>query len=254
MNREVMLTLDEAVAEVLSHLTGLDLTYDPQLERYRTITRKLNRALRDNALEQDWAYYCGVTNLGGGVSSCGDTALHLPQGLRPRINGDDAVRFRDEDGSVKRWAYVLPRDALHKYRNLEGLWVAVNGSVLMFSRPLTEMEAGLGIELATVREPRMFRLPPVGETVPARIRNQPVDFDYPDLIVARASLLYAQSDPVMQPRVPTLENEYKSLMYQLMERDSSHTDTPYQNEFDLGLSNGLVEVTARDARPHSNFD
>lgn len=254
MNKEVMLTLDEAVAEVLGQLTGLDLTYEPELERYRAVTRKLNRALRDIALEKDWSYYCQTSNLGVGSCSAGDTSYTLPYGLRPRITGDDAVRLKDEEGSILRWAYVLPRDALHKYRNLEGLWAAVEGSRILFSRPLTEMESRLEIELQTMREPRMFRLPAAGTEVPARIRNQPVDFDYPDLVVSRAAYLYAQADPVLQPRVPTLEQDYKNLMYQLMERDSSHTDTPYQNEFDLGLSNGLVEVTVRDSRPHSNFD
>lgn len=254
MNRDVMLTLDEAVAEVLGQLTGLDLTYDPELERYRAVTRKLNRALRDIALEKDWSYYCQISNLGAGGCSAGSASYTLPYGLRPRITGDDAVRLKDGYGSILRWAYVLPRDALHKYRNLEGLWVAAEGSRILFSRPLTEMEAQLEIELATVREPRMFRLPAAGTEVPASIRNQPVDFDYPDLVVARASYLYAQSDPVLQPRVPTLEQDYKNLMYQLLERDSSHTDTPYQNEFDLGLSNGLVDVVVRDVRPHSNFD
>lgn len=256
-NRDVLLTLDDAVAEVLSHLTGLDLTYDPQLERYRTITRKLNRALRDIALERDWSCYCRTTILGGGgqgLCKAGDISYPLPYGLRPRITGDDAVRFKDPYGSIMRWAYILPRDALHKYRNMEGLWVAVEGSTIHFNRPLTEMEAGLQMELATVREPKMFRIPEAGELVPSRIRNQPVDFDYPDLAVARAAYLYAQSDPVLQPRVPTLEQDYKNLMYQLSERDSNHTDTPYQNEFDLGLSNGLVNVAVRDARPHSNFD
>jgi len=39
MSNEVRLTLDEAVAEVLGLLTGLDLTYEPELDRYRAITR-----------------------------------------------------------------------------------------------------------------------------------------------------------------------------------------------------------------------
>lgn len=52
-NAEVQMTLDEAVAEVLGQLTGLDLEYDPRLDRYRAITRQLNRATRANALEHE---------------------------------------------------------------------------------------------------------------------------------------------------------------------------------------------------------
>ena len=79
-------------------------------------------------------------------------------------------------------------------------------------------------------------------------------FDRPDLIVARGAYFYAQTDPVMQPRVPTLENDYKTLMYQLIERDERHTDTPYMNEFILPLENGLVpDDTNTHRHPHANF-
>ena len=44
-NADVALTLDDAVSEVLSLLTGLDVNYDPEFDRYRTIARTLNRAL-----------------------------------------------------------------------------------------------------------------------------------------------------------------------------------------------------------------
>ena len=63
-NPEVQQTLDEAVAEVLGLLTGLDLSYAPELDRYRAITRQLNRALRTNALEQEWSYYSFTLSLG----------------------------------------------------------------------------------------------------------------------------------------------------------------------------------------------
>jgi hypothetical protein len=52
----------------------------------------------------------------------------------------------------------------------------------------------------------------------------------------------AQSDPVMQPRAQTLESEYKDLMYQIMERDSNNTDTPYQNPFILPVQGTLEPV------------
>ena len=38
-NPDVTITLDEAVAEVLSILTGLDLDYDPNQDRYRQVAR-----------------------------------------------------------------------------------------------------------------------------------------------------------------------------------------------------------------------
>ncbi len=53
MNPELKLTLDEGIQEVLGLLTGLDMTYDPQYDRYRVIGRMLNRALRANALEHE---------------------------------------------------------------------------------------------------------------------------------------------------------------------------------------------------------
>ncbi len=251
MSSEVSMTLDEAVAEVLGLLTGLDLTYDPELDRYRSITRQLNRALRANALEAEWSCYTATEVV---RASTGDMELHLPPQRRPRINGDDAVRLVDGNGVVVRWAYFLPRDALHKYRSIQdGLWVSSTGSTLTLSRPLNEAEAALELHVPVMREPRLFRLPPPGDAVPARIRNQPVDFPFPDLVIGRAAYLYAQTDPVMQPRAQTLEQEYKGLMYQLIERDTNHTDTPYANEFDLGLQNGLRPMHVPPRHPRSNF-
>ena len=46
MNPEVSMTLDEAVAEVLGLLTGLDLEYRPEHDRYQTVTRAINAALK----------------------------------------------------------------------------------------------------------------------------------------------------------------------------------------------------------------
>ena len=86
------------------------------------------------------------------------------------------------------------------------------------------------------------------------IRKQLIDFPYPDVIVARAAYFYAQTDPVMQPRVQTLEGGYKDLMYQIIERDTSISDTPYQNSFTLPLENGLVPVGERHRHPHSDFN
>ena len=101
--------------------------------------------------------------------------------------------------------------------------------------------------LPVMREPTMFRLPAQPEdpeadleVVPDEIREQPVDFAYPDLIVLRAAYLYAQTDPIMQPRVQTLEAQYKDLMYQIIERDTRNTDTPYMNEWRLPIQSSLA--------------
>jgi hypothetical protein len=252
INPEVELTLDDAVAEVLGLLTGLDLTYHPEKDRYRSITRALNRALRANALENEWSYYASTQALGT-AQDC-TSAIHLPGSLRPRIIDDDAVRLQECDsGRVLRWAYFLPRDALHKYLYRPGLWVSIEGTMLRFSRPFTTEEDGLEIHVPVMREPVMFRLPDIGEEVPDHIREQPVDFAYPDLVISRAAYFYAQTDPVMQPRVQTLEMDYKTLMYQLIERDTRHTDAPYQNDFVLPLQNGLHRDNSANRPPFANY-
>jgi hypothetical protein len=251
-NPEVQLTLDDAVAEVLGLLTGLDLTYEPELDRYRAITRQLNRALRSNALEQEWSYYASTLEIGAAVE--GARELLLPSSKRPRIINDDAVRFTDADGHVQRWAYYLPRDALHKYEDRNGLWCSITRRGLFFSRPFHSGEEGLVAVVSVMREPTMFRLPPTGKAVPSAIRKQPVDFDYPDVIIARAAYYYAQTDPVMQPRAQTLEESYKNLMYQLIERDTSISDTPYMNSFTLPIENGLVSVDTYHRHPHSDTE
>jgi hypothetical protein len=250
-NPEVQMTLDEAVAEILGGLTGLDLTYDPELDRYRAVTRQLNRALRATALDNEWSYYASTLALG--VVIPGERELMLPMNQRPRIVNDDAVRLVDTSvGRTIKWAYFLPRDALHKYEDRSGLWCSVTRRSVQFSRAFWPSEKGLEVQIPVMREPRMFRLPEQGEEVPENIRNQPVDFAYPDLTIARAAYFYAQADPVMQPRVQTLEQEYKTLQYALIERDTQITDTPYQNEFRLGIQNGLMGDAYAHLHPHSD--
>ena len=258
MNPETTLTLDEAVTEVLGLLTGLDLSYDPRYDRYRAITRQLNRALRSNALEKEWSYYSDVTDLG--TAAYGQKVVFIPSSLRPRIINDDAVRLVDDDGNPKVWAYFLPRDALHKYPAQQGLWCSVTRNELTFSRALHQGETGLHIQLPVMREPIQFRLPPQPEDpnaplvdVPAEIRNQPIDFVYPDVIILRAAFYYAQTDPVMQPRVQTIEAQYKDLMYQIIERDDRNTDTPFQNEFRLDVQPGLSSSPMGHPHPHSDW-
>ncbi len=250
MNTETAMTLDDAVVEVLSMLTGLDLSYDPVQDRYRTITRQLNRALRANALEQEWGYYSSVLELGKTVA--GTDSVLLPSNARPRIINDDAVQLR-RDGLTVAWAFFLPRESLPKYNGMPGLWCSITRQELKFSRRLYMSEHHLDVHVPVMREPRMFRLPESGEEVPDSIRRQLVDFDYPDVIIARAAYLYAQTDPVMQPRAQTLEAGYKDLMYQVMERDSRMTDFPYLNGFRLPLENGLINEDTTHRHPHSDF-
>lgn len=245
LNPELTFTLDDAVGEVLGLLTGLDLTYDPQYDRYRVIARCLNRALRSNALEHDWSYYASTVSLGPAVE--GETTLTIPNTYRPRIINDDAVRLVDEDNVVRVWAYFLPRDALHKYGHRGGsLWAAHLRSMLMFSRPFYSHEAGWDVQLPVMREPEMFDLPDIPEDpnepmepMPQETRDQLLDFPWPDVVTLRAAYLYAQTDPVMQPRVQTLEAQYKDIMYQMIERDDQFTDSPYLNDFMVPVMNSV---------------
>jgi hypothetical protein len=246
------MTLDDAVAEVLGLLTGLDLEYAPELDRYQSITRQLNRALRANALEKEWSYYSDFETVG--QSSEGLREVMLTSSVRPRVINDDAVRLVNSDGDTVRWAYYLPRDAIHKYPKRGGLWVSYTRNILTFSRPLRLAEAGYDIQVPVMREPKMFRLPQQPENeeedlveVSDAIRGQLVDFAYPDLITLRAAYYYAQTDPVMQPRVQTLEAQFKDLFYQISERDERMTDSPFLNEFFVPVQSGIYD---NDLTPH----
>jgi hypothetical protein len=250
-NRELQFTLEGAVAEVLATLTGLDLEYDPSLDRFQSITRALNRALRAVALEHDWAYFSSTEN--AGVTSEGMQDLELNSTLRPRIINDDAVRLVNSLGRTVRWCYFIPRDALHKYINRAGLWVSITRTTLSFSRPFLIGEAGLQIMVPVMREPRMFNLPK-GTTISKSVLNQLIDFDYPDLVIARAALYMADSDPVMQPRVQTLEARYKDIMYQLVDRDTKMTDSPYENDFVVPMDGALEGRTNPLSHGHPHAD
>ena len=256
-NRDVAMTLDEAVEEVFGLLTGLDLRYAPEQDRYRAVVRQLNRALRHHATEHDWSYYASTEDVG--TAHAGDQQVALRATVRPRIVGDDQVRLVDANGRPVVWAAFLPRDALHKYDGRGGLWVSVTRSTLQFSRPFGSGEEGLTIQVPVMREPRMFRLPEQPEdpslplvTVPASIREQLLDYDYPDVVIARAGYLYAQTDPVMQPRVQTLEAQYKDLMYQIIERDDRNTEAPEQTAWSLGISGDLRGDRAYPLHPHAD--
>ena len=257
-NPEVAMTLDDCVEEVLGALTGLELRYDPQLDRYRTITRALNRALRANAREREWSYYSTLESIG--TATYGVQDVHLRPSIRPRIIGGDTVRLCRQDGTPMVWAHFLPRDAIENYPQRRGLWVSVTRQSLHFSRPFTQGEHGLTIQLPVMREPKMFRLPeqPTDPNeplvpVPDEVRNQELDFDYPDVVIARAAYFYAQTDPVMQPRVQTLEAEWKDIYYALNERDDRNTDSPFQNEFAVPIE-GTIHDTSYQPQHHPHSD
>lgn len=255
---ELVFTLDDAVMEVLGNLTGQELTYDPRYDRYVAITRQLNRALRSNALEHEWSYY--HTMYASPPVTEGQRKLIIPNGLRVRVKGDDAVRVALDDAEETEvlWAYVLPRDALSKYADRPGLWCSVTRDEILFNRPLYPGDIACHIRVPVMREPTMFRLPPQPEDpdaplvdVPQVIRDQPIDFAYPDVITVRAAFYYAQTDPIMQPRVQTLEAQYKDLMYQVIERDDNFTDSPYSNEFVLPIQGALSPGGFVHQHPHA---
>lgn len=257
-NENTQLTLDEAVAEVMGLLSGLDLELVPEQDRYQAITRQINRAQRAVALDSEWSYFSSLENIG--TANQGDRTVNLPSSLRPRIINDDAIRLVDpETGRVAVWAYWLPRDALHKYTGAE-LKAAHTRTNIEFSRPFFYGEDGLEIHLPVMREPRQFVLPkqpedPDEELVPVdpEVRAQLVDFDYPDLVVRRAAYYYAQTNPLWQPRVQTLEANYKELMYALQERDERNTDSPYQNEWSMGIEGDPVHSVYRRHRPSADW-
>ena len=233
INPDVSMTLEEAVRDVLSILTGQELTYDPNLDRFRAITKHLNRALRSMALENEWSYYHTIERIPLDGRE-GDLDFDITTDYRFRIISDDAARVLNPDEHPVAWAYFLPRDALHKYRNSSGLWCSVIRNRLTLSRPLSSVAGALDghvLELPLQREPIPFRLPDdPTEAADPLVLAQEVDFDFPDVVIARAAWLYAQTDPIMQPRVQTLEEQYKDMMYQLIERDTNYTDSPDQNE------------------------
>lgn len=300
------MTLDEAVGEVLNYLTGFDLHYVAELDRYRSITKTLNRALRLVATEQEWGYYSAIIDMG--ELTQGQTEIVLSRTKRPRIIMDDSVRLVDSKDNIHEWAYILPRESVHKYQGRTGLWVGVTENKLTFSRPIQAKEAGLRAIVPVMREPREFLVPASFDSIedleadgeedplvlekivqlrnfhnpdiveewvidesaapyiytspessleklaltPTQIRNQKVDHSFPDLIVLKAAFLYAQTDPVMQPRVQTLEGNYKDLFYALTERDTNHTDDPFINDFAVPIQGSLHDRARNHAHPHSD--
>ena len=252
-NIDVQMTLKDGVQEIITLMTGLDLEFDPAQDRFHVLVRCINKAMRSVALEHEWSYYSSQEELG--VTTFGQIEVELNSRQRLRLINDDALRLNDSDGKTWRWVYILPRDALHKYQSRRGLWCAATRSTLVFSRPIQQAEAGLHILAPVMREPKMFAIPESGEEVSSATLNQLIDFDYPDLVLARAAFLYAQSDPVMQPRVPSLEEQYKDIMYQLTERDTNVTDTPYINEFFVPIQNSVLGVgpdSLSHGHPHSD--
>lgn len=257
-NPDVAMTIDEGVAEVFSRLTGLELQYDPAYDRWRAVARAINRGLRAVAREREWVRYFDEQVVG--TAAEGVQTVRLRASSRPRITGDDAVRLLDENDLVREWAFFLPRSAIEKYRGRRGLWVAHLRDALRFSRPFTAAEDGLKISMPTMREPRMIELPPqpklpsdVQPAIPQQVLDTEIDFDYPDLVVAKACYFYAQSDPVMQPRVQQLDAEFKDLYYALNEQEDRSTDSPFLNEFTVPIQSDIYGSGSWDTlHPHGD--
>lgn len=260
MNPELAFTLDEAVAEVLGILVGNDDTLIPESNRYYTIVRCLNRALRKVATEAEWSWYASLETVG--AARTGVRTVALRASVRPRINIDDRVRLvRAEDEYPMVWASFLPREAIDKVPDRQQLWVAHQKSSLEFSRPFNGREDGLIIQVPVMREPTMFRLPQKYQdaiyppeqnpAVPDDIREQLVDFQWPDLIVIGAAYFYAQTDPIMQPRVQTLEANYNDLMYSLKDRDTRNTDAPFMNPYFVPIDNDINGGSVASHVPYS---
>lgn len=257
-NPDTALTLDQGVAEVLQILTGLDLQYEPGQERYQSVARSINRAQRSVALEREWSWYADVESVGPAVA--GEREVVLREAIRPRMIGDDQVRLVNASGDAVEWAAFLPRDALHKYPHRGGLWCAITRNTLTFSREFRSYEAGYDIQVPVMREPVNFVIPVQPEDpdvpltpVPDEVRQQEIDFAYPDLVTLRAAWDYAQTDPVAQPRVQTLEARYKDHLYQIIEREERMTDSPFMNDFFVPIQSGLVTPgLTHHWHPHSD--
>lgn len=300
------MTLDEAVGEVLNYLTGSDLHYIAELDRYRAIARTLNRALRLVAAEQEWGCYAAVEDMG--QVTLGQTEIVHRRSRRPRIILDDSMRLVDAENNIHEWAYILPRESLHKYQGRTGLWVASTENKLEFSRPIQSKEVGLRALVPVMREPRQLLIPATFDSIedldkdgeedplvlekivqlrnfhnpdiveewvidesaapyiytspessleklaltPEQVRLQKIDHSFPDLIILKAAFLYAGTDPVMQPRVQTLEGQYKDLFYALTERDTNHTDDPFRNDFVVPIQGSLRDQRTNHAHPHAD--
>lgn len=257
MNSELEMTLEEAVAEFYGSLIGQDLQFIPERDKFQIAVRMLNKALRAIAREHEWAYYASTRNLGNPVA--GERSIALPSSLRPRIINDDAVRLvNPTTGNAIRWAYFQPREAIHKYPADSQLYAAVMATSLQFSRPFYESEEVLEIHVPVMREPEMFRLPeqPTDPeeplvTVPQEILDQPVDFDHPDLVVAKAIFFYAQTHPILQPRVMQLEDDFKTILYALQERNDRHTAAPFVNNWDMGIYGSIADGHSYHQSPHT---
>ena len=254
INPDIALTLDEAVAEVLGLLTGLNLQYKPEEDRYYSVTRQINHAQRAIATELEWSYYTSTENIGEVVP--GVKTVELRATIRPRIINDDSVKLCDANDRPIVWAYFLPRDAIDKTPDRSQLWVASTRTTLEFSRPFRSNEAGLFIHVPVMREPRMFKLPLQSNgtvPVPMEVREQQIDFAWPDLVIAKAAYFYAQSDPLMQPRVQTLEANYTNLFYALKERDERNTDSPFLNPYTVPIEGNIQGGGPISHIPYGDF-
>lgn len=244
----ITMSLREAVNEVHNILTGLDLVYEDRFDIFHATVRQLNRSLRTVALEDEWAWY--TEDVDGGTTTVGQTTVELDAAYRPRITQDDAVRLVNSDGLVVRWAYYLPRESLGKYLYRPELRVASTRNQLLFNRPLQQAEAGLGVVIPAMREPRQTRLPESGNRLSDAELSRALDCEHPDLVVAHAAWQISMSNPLYQPRAQTLEGAYSDLKYALMERNTNHSDSPLRNNFTPSYGDPYLGMSHN--HPHSD--
>lgn len=245
----VALSLQEAVAEVHNILTGLDLEYDDRYEIFHATVRQINRSLRQVALLEDWGWYSELVL--SGVTHEGQTVIELDALYRPRINQGDCVQLVDPNtGLTWHWAYYLPRDSLSRHTHRSELRVAFVRNTLMFSRPIQRFESGYEILVPAMREPQQTTIPESGKQLSDAELNRPIDFEFPDLVVAHAAWQISLSNPVYQPRAQTLEAAYDDVRYALSERDSNHSDSPLRNDFTPSYGDPYLRVPHR--HPHSD--
>lgn len=254
-NPELQITLDQAVYQIQQRLFGLEQHWKPESPKYYLTVDFLNQALRMVATELEWNYFASTEEVG--TCQQGVNRVPLRAAIRPRINIDDSVRLEDNDGVIHTWAHFLPREAIHKSPDRNQLWVAHEKASLQFSRGFRLGEAGLKIMVPVMREPKLFRLPDRPEDpmateplpVPIETRRELVDFEWPDLVILKAMYLYAQTDPILQPRVQTLEANYQDLFYALRDREQRNTDAPFMNPFFVPIENDIFGHTPVSHRP-----
>lgn len=246
------LTLSETVDEVVNTLYGLSTRFEPDTDSWHGMALTLRRALKVVATERDWIYYHDTVQVGTVEPDC--SVIVVPSRYRVRKTGDDAIRLLDSRGRPVVWAYIIPDDALHKYRALSGLWCSVVRQEIRFSRPFYKAEKGLRVIAPVMREPYLWPKLVSGQALPQDEMDRDIDFHRADMVVMKAAYLYAQTDPLLQPRVPQLEQDYRAVFYQVQEQDTNVTMGAMVNDFQLPIEGDYRFVSGHGYGLHPHSD